>query len=289
MEAILTNKTFVDSVKTIAVIPACNEERTIGSVVIKACAQVETVIVLDLGSVDATSAIAAAAGAVVVEAAAQDGGTAPLAVALLKAREYDPDAVITLEGEWKYLLDDVSALVSRVLHDEADLVVGQHVFARGRIAYQHGRSVCRVYSPQALDVFSLIPVAFERSAEIKRLATDYGLNVVDAPVEIHRLNAAGQGLLTAFWSMLTLLIGYVKQDRLLLTFSMLGAIALCVGLPLGLVMVVGQLLFGEFMAHLALVVFLVLGFGIVSTFIGLFLHGMHVVAERALWPMCIRS
>lgn len=274
----MTNKTFVDSVKTIAVIPACNEERTIGSVVIKACSQVETVIVLDLGSVDATSAIAAAAGAVVVEAAAQDGGTAPLAVALLKAREYDPDAVITLEGEWKYLLDDVCALVSRVLHDEADLVVGQHVFARGRIAYQHGRSVCRVYSPQALDVFSLIPVAFERSAEIKRLATDYGLNVVDEPVEIHRLNAAGQGLLAAFWSMLTLLIGYVKQDRLLLTFSMLGAIALCVGLPLGLVMVVGELLFGEFMAHLALLVFLVLGFGIVSTFIGFFLHGMHVVA-----------
>lgn len=285
----MTNKTFVDSVKTIAVIPACNEERTIGSVVIKACSQVETVIVLDLGSVDATSAIAAAAGAVVVEAAAQDGGTAPLAVALLKAREYDPDAVITLEGEWKYLLDDVCALVSRVLHDEADLVVGQHVFARGRIAYQHGRSVCRVYSPQALDVFSLIPVAFERSAEIKRLATDYGLNVVDEPVEIHRLNAAGQGLLAAFWSMLTLLIGYVKQDRLLLTFSMLGAIALCVGLPLGLVMVVGELLFGEFMAHLALLVFLVLGFGIVSTFIGFFLHGMHVVAERALWPMSIRS
>lgn len=285
----MTNKTFVDSVKTIAVIPACNEERTIGSVVIKACSQVETVIVLDLGSADATSAIAAAAGAVVVEAAAQDGGTAPLAVALLKAREYDPDAVITLEGEWKYLLDDVCALVSRVLHDEADLVVGQHVFARGRIAYQHGRSVCRVYSPQALDVFSLIPVAFERSAEIKRLATDYGLNVVDEPVEIHRLNAAGQGLLAAFWSMLTLLIGYVKQDRLLLTFSMLGAIALCVGLPLGLVMVVGELLFGEFMAHLALLVFLVLGFGIVSTFIGFFLHGMHVVAERALWPMSIRS
>lgn len=285
----MTNKIFVDSVKTIAVIPACNEERTIGSVVIKACAQVETVIVLDLGSVDATSAIAAAAGAVVVEPAAQAGGAAPLAVALLKAREYEPDAVITLEGEWKYRLDDVSALVSPVLHDEADLVVGQHVLARGRIAYQNGRSVCRVYSPQALDVFSLIPVAFERSAEIKRLATNYGLNVVDAPVEIHPLNAAGQGLLVALWSMLHLLIGYVKQDRLLLTFSMLGAIALGVGLPLGLVMVVGQLLFGEFMAQLALIAFLVLGFGIVSTFIGFFLHGMHVVADRALCSMSIRS
>lgn len=207
----MTNKTFADSVKIIAVIPACNEERTIGSVVIKASAQAEMVIVLDLGSVDATSAIAAAAGAVVVEQAAQDGGAAPLAVALLKAREYDPDAVITLEGEWKYLLDDVNALVSPVLHDEADLVIGQHVLARGRLAFQNGRSVCRVYSPQALDVFSLIPVAFERSAEIKRLATDYGLNVVDAPVEIHPSNAAGQGLLSAVWSMLNLWIGYVKQ------------------------------------------------------------------------------
>lgn len=285
----MTNKNFVDSVKTIAIIPACNEERTIGSLVIKACAQVETVIVLDLGSVDATGAIAAAAGAVVVEQSRREGGAAPLAVALLKAREYDPDAVITLEGEWKYLLDDVNALVSPVLHDEADLVVGQHVLARGHSAYQRGRSVCRVYSPQALDVFSLIPVAFDRSAEIKRLASDYGLSVVDVPVEIRPLNAAGQGLLVALWSMLNLLIGYVKQDRWLLTFSMLGAIALGVGLPLGLVMVVGQLLFGEVMAHLALVVFLVLVFGIVSTFIGFFLHGMHVVAERALWSMSIRS
>jgi len=70
---------------------------------------------------------------------------------------------------------------------------------------------------------------------------------------------------------------------------MLGAIALGLGLPLGFVMVVGHLLFGEFMAQRARIVFLVLGFGVVSTFIGFFLHGMHVVADRALWSMSIRS
>ena len=50
----------------IAIIPAYNEERFIGSVVLKAKKYVDTVMVIDDGSKDLTAEIAQAAGAVVV-------------------------------------------------------------------------------------------------------------------------------------------------------------------------------------------------------------------------------
>lgn len=51
----------------VAVIPAYNEERFIGSVVIKACKYADAVIVVDDGSTDATVEIVRLAGATVIE------------------------------------------------------------------------------------------------------------------------------------------------------------------------------------------------------------------------------
>ena len=51
---------------TIACIPAFNEERTIGSVVVRAMKYVDRVVVCDDGSGDLTGAIAGGLGAVVV-------------------------------------------------------------------------------------------------------------------------------------------------------------------------------------------------------------------------------
>jgi glycosyltransferase involved in cell wall biosynthesis len=52
--------------RVVAIIPAYNEERFIGSVVLKALQYADAVIVVDDGSTDGTGAIAEAAGAILV-------------------------------------------------------------------------------------------------------------------------------------------------------------------------------------------------------------------------------
>src|ERR1041385_6260794 len=61
---------------TIALIPAYNEERFIGSLVLAARSYVDHVVVVDDGSRDRTVAIARLAGAVVVEHQANQGKAA---------------------------------------------------------------------------------------------------------------------------------------------------------------------------------------------------------------------
>ena len=65
VEPTLKNE-FLDDLNVVVVIPAFNEERFIGSVVIKACHFARTVIVVDDGSSDATGQIAKEAGATVI-------------------------------------------------------------------------------------------------------------------------------------------------------------------------------------------------------------------------------
>jgi glycosyltransferase involved in cell wall biosynthesis len=71
----------------IAIIPAYNEERSIGSVVLKAKKYVDTIMVVDDGSSDLTADIAQAAGAVVVPMERNRGKGAALNFGLQKARE----------------------------------------------------------------------------------------------------------------------------------------------------------------------------------------------------------
>ena len=79
--------------RILAVIPAYNEERFIGSVVLKTCQVASTVIVVDDGSTDATAQIASAAGAVVVRRTQNQGKGAALNTGFQVARDYLPDAV----------------------------------------------------------------------------------------------------------------------------------------------------------------------------------------------------
>lgn len=58
----------------VACIPAYNEERTIGGVVVKALRYVDRVVVCDGGSGDLTGAIAGGLGAVVVRHEREDVG-----------------------------------------------------------------------------------------------------------------------------------------------------------------------------------------------------------------------
>ena len=111
----------------VAVIPALEEEATIGAVVTGAAAACDEVVVVDNGSADATGARAAAAGARVVFEPRRGYGAACLTGALAA----DPAAVLLfLDGDGSDDPAALAAVAGPVLAGDADLVLGSRALGR---------------------------------------------------------------------------------------------------------------------------------------------------------------
>ena len=108
----------------VAVIPAFNEELSIGTVVVHSRQYVDAVIVVDDGSTDATSTIATAAGADVITFPENRGKAAALLEGFARARELDADAVVMLDSDGQHNPAEIPAILKPVLDGTADLVIG---------------------------------------------------------------------------------------------------------------------------------------------------------------------
>jgi glycosyltransferase involved in cell wall biosynthesis len=105
-----------------AVIPAFNEENTVGEVVSKALRHVDEVIVADDGSTDKTAVIAKASGAEVTRTEANKGAISALARGLRFAHG---DILVTLDADGQHDPDEIPKLIEPILDNRADLVLGR--------------------------------------------------------------------------------------------------------------------------------------------------------------------
>ncbi len=108
--------------KVSAVIPAYNEEETIGEVVGKTLRYVDEVIVVDDGSLDETAERAYEAGARVVKLGENRG---ILQATVRGFREADGEIIVTLDADGQHNPDEIPRLLEPILRDEADLVLGR--------------------------------------------------------------------------------------------------------------------------------------------------------------------
>lgn len=113
--------------RVFAVIPALNEEATIGRVVRALPRDLLTqVIVVDNGSTDITATVAWEAGAVVVTEAERGYGAA-CAAGVALARRLGATVIVLLDGDASDVPADLPAILAPVLSGEADLVMGSRV------------------------------------------------------------------------------------------------------------------------------------------------------------------
>ena len=118
----------MDSPPAIAVvIPARDEEEAIGKVLQDIPAIAQQIIVVDNGSSDRTAEVARRLGACVVGEPRRGYGQACLAG---MAQLDSPDIVVFLDGDYSDYPEDMSALVSPIVTDGADLVIGSRVLGR---------------------------------------------------------------------------------------------------------------------------------------------------------------
>ncbi len=108
--------------KSCAVIPAYNEEKTIAEVVLKAKEHVDFVIVVDDGSKDKTAEIAKKAGAVVVRHGRNLGKGKALSTGIERARELGVDAVVFLDADLQHDPSEIPKFLEAL--SDSDAVFG---------------------------------------------------------------------------------------------------------------------------------------------------------------------
>lgn len=106
------------------VIPALNEERSVGSVLDAIPDWVDEVVVSDNGSTDRTAAVAAAHGARVVPEPRRGYGQACLTGIAAVSK---PDIVVFLDADFSDHPDEMDRLVDPILRDEVDMVIGSRI------------------------------------------------------------------------------------------------------------------------------------------------------------------
>ena len=116
----------------IALIPAYNEELTIGSIVLKTKSYVDKVIVVDDGSTDRTSEIAEKAGAEVIRIEKNIGKANAIRLGFEKIREEGWGVVVLLDADGQHDPDEIPNLVLPILENRADVVVGSR-FLNGNL------------------------------------------------------------------------------------------------------------------------------------------------------------
>jgi len=243
------------SPKVVAVIPAYNEERFIGSVVLRARRYVDTVIVVDDGSTDATGEIAEAAGAIVVRHNTNQGKGVALNTGFQKARDLDPDAVVILDGDGQHFPTEIAAVLQPVLHGEADITVGSR-YLRGTnrtpwhrvwghwvmtyltnlssgVHLTDSQSGFRAFSSQAVKTIVFSSRGFSVESEMQFLAREHHLRMVEVPVTICYQDRPKRPVVVHGLMVLNGVLRLVGQHRPLLFFGVPSVAILLFGLLWG--------------------------------------------------------
>lgn len=110
------------------IIPAYNEEHSIGKVISEIPPLVSEVIVVSNNSTDATAEVAAKAGATVLLEKQKGYG-----YACLKGLEYiatqtpKPDIVVFLDGDYSDFPEELTKIIAPIIENDVDLVIGARV------------------------------------------------------------------------------------------------------------------------------------------------------------------
>lgn len=106
------------------ILPAYNEEISIGSVVLLARYYADSVIVVDDGSSDRTAEIARKAGAEVIVHEANKGKGAALKTGFAAADDLGADIIVTMDSDGQHNPAEIPKLVDPIIKGEADMVNG---------------------------------------------------------------------------------------------------------------------------------------------------------------------
>ena len=244
-----------DKSKIVVAIPCLNEERCIGSIVVKAKKFANSVVVIDDGSTDATAEIAAGAGAMVHQHGQNRGYGAAIRSALEKGRQLGADVLVILDGDWQHDPRDIPKLVKPLLDGEADVVIGSRFLGAAKKPPFYRRlgqrtltaitnvgsgqkisdsqSGFRAYSAKALKELDLTEDGMAVSSEIQFAIGKSGLKVAEVPIDVSYTGRAKRSPIGHGVGVLSRVLVLFSLRQPLLLFGVPGLGLLVGGLVIG--------------------------------------------------------
>jgi glycosyltransferase involved in cell wall biosynthesis len=285
----------------LAAIPAFNEQKTIGSVVLTARRYANKVIVIDDGSEDETSWIAEQAGATVIQHPTNRGYGAALRSCFDYARSNGFGVLVILDGDGQHRPELIPQVVAPIKEGRADVSIGSR-FTKGYKSagmpryrkfgisvitkltnlgthnsgkIKDAQSGFRAYSRAAISVINPLEASMGASAEILWEADRKGLRIVEVPIVIdYHASGSTHGPVQHGLSVIGSMIRYVETKHALLVFGVPGFVLFLVGLGLGFFVLDSYNRTQVPALGLAMVTVLVTVVGLLLTFTGLIMHAV---------------
>jgi len=240
----------------VAAIPCFNEERFIGSVVLRVRKYVDKVVVVDDGSTDASVEIASGAGAIVQSHECNKGYGAAIRTALSKGKELGADVLVIIDADGQHDAQDIPRLAKPVLDGEADVVIGSRFLGEGSSAPLYRRlgqrilnaatsvgsgrklsdsqSGFRAYSSKALNALNLSEDGMSVSSEMQFAIARKGLKVAEVPIRVSYADKAKRNPLGHGINVLSRVLVLLSLRQPMVLFGVPGLLLLGGGLVLGL-------------------------------------------------------
>lgn len=293
------NSPELSNYKIVVVVPAFNEERFIGSVVLKLKQFPIEVLVIDDGSSDKTCEIAQAAGATTFCLPKNQGKGAALTLGFQKARQSRPDAVVVIDADGQHLPEELPRIVTPILTGQADIVVGSRYIENtsntpkarrighklinlatsvpSGIASTDSQSGFRAFSPRALDLFMFKSVDFAVESEMQFLAHEHKLKLIEVPITIRytdkaKRSAVGQGVIV-----LNGILRLVGLYRPLMFFTIPGLTFLLTGIIWGGIVVRNYIRTSQLAVGYAMITLLLSIMGLIMLSTGFTLHSIRAL------------
>ena len=185
-------------------IPAYNEARTIGQVVSEAREIIESVVVVDDGSQDATAQIAEDSGALVIRHPVNSGKGSALRTGFQHVLDNGYDALITMDSDGQHDVNDIPGFLKAFDERGSGIIIGSRMqdistmpairkftnkftsFVGSLLAHQKikdSQSGYRLISSDVLQAVELETTGYEMESEILIKASRAGFRITSVPIK----------------------------------------------------------------------------------------------------------
>jgi len=278
--------------KTIVAMPAYNEKKYIGSMVLQAQRYADEVIVVDDGSVDHTSDVAKLAGATVIRHEKNQGYGVTIRRILTEAKKRSPNVLVILDADSQHEPGEIPSLI-KAISDGFDIAIGSRemqsnvipLYRRmGQKVLSYFTSVLsggelsdtesgfRAYSKKAIAELELKETGMAVSSEIVSAATKKGLKVTEVPISViytkdgSTMNPIKHGL-----GVLNRIMVMISERKPLLFFGVMGGICIILGTIMGVLVVQTLQAHQVLQVGSALISMMLITVGMLSIFTGIIL------------------